>query len=166
MASTLKTWLSIKELKLLLRTLNLIVINSDGAKLMVYVAVYGSSFLQGNENYIPIKEKGKIVGFIDNSESGKGLKYYHNGYTAGGKKLPEGALLAKNHGDYKALSKYVDVSKQSGASLDETSKVLETCFQKVWIPVRLNLMISLAFYLKKKERKMLAKVLSGITELL
>ena len=35
------------------------------------------AFLQGNENYIPIKElnkKGKkvIVGFIDNSQSGKG----------------------------------------------------------------------------------------------
>ena len=86
------------------------------------------AFLQGNENYLPIKEKGKIVGFIDNSESGKGLKYYHNGYTAGGKKLPPGALLAKNHADYRALSKYVDVAKQSGASLDETSKVFRKLF--------------------------------------
>jgi len=86
------------------------------------------AFLQGNENYIPIKEKGKIVGFIDNSKSGKGKKYYHNGYTAAGKKLPEGALLAKNHADYKALSKYVSVAKNSGASLDETSKVFRNLF--------------------------------------
>ena len=67
------------------------------------------AFLQGSEDYIPIKElnkKGKkvIVGFIDNSQSGKGIKYYHNGYTAGGKKLPEGALLDKKHADYDALS--------------------------------------------------------------
>ena len=86
------------------------------------------AFLQGNENYKPKRVKGKIVGFWDYSKSGNGKLYLHNGYTAGGKKLPEGALLAKNHADYKALSKYVDVAKKSGANLDETSKVFKTLF--------------------------------------
>ena len=38
------------------------------------------AFLQGNENYKPIKRGGKVIGFIDYTKDGGGKKYYYNGW--------------------------------------------------------------------------------------
>ena len=99
--------------------------NADG--FMLYSM--DRAFLQGNENYKPIKQGGKVVGFIDYTKDGGGKKYYYNGYIVNNKLKP-GEKIIKDHPDFKKVKKFHEVSLRSKLSLDDTSDVFKQLFPK------------------------------------
>ena len=99
--------------------------NADG--FMLYSM--DRAFLQGNENYKPIKQGGKVVGFIDRTKDGGGKKYYYNGYIVNNKLKP-GEKIIKDHPDFKKVKKFHDVALKSKLSLDDTSDVFKQLFPK------------------------------------
>jgi hypothetical protein len=74
------------------------------------------AYLNGNENYEPIRQNKKIVGFQDNTAKGGGKKYYHIKYKG---PLNENKVLVNNHPDYKKVSKFVDVAKNAKTDIPE-----------------------------------------------
>jgi hypothetical protein len=99
--------------------------NADG--FMLYSM--DRAFLQGNKNYKPIKKNNKIVGMIDNTQSGKGKKYYYNGYIVNNK-LKTNEKLIKDHPDFKNVKKFHDVSLRSKLNLDQIDTVFKELFPK------------------------------------
>ena len=99
--------------------------NADG--FMLYSM--DRAFLQGNENYKPIKRGGKVIGFIDYTKDGGGKKYYYNGYIVNNK-LKAGEKIIKDHPDFKNVKKFHDVALKSKLSLDDTSNVFKQLFPK------------------------------------
>jgi hypothetical protein len=75
------------------------------------------AYLNGDENYKPLYQNKKIVGFQDNTAKGGGKKYYHIKYKG---PLDENKVLVNNHPDYKKVSKFVDVAKNAKTNIPET----------------------------------------------
>ena len=99
--------------------------NADG--FMLYSM--DRAFLQGNENYKPIKRGGKVIGFIDYTKDGGGKKYYYNGYIVNNK-LKAGEKIIKDHPHFNNIKKFHDVALKSKLSLDDTSNVFKQLFPK------------------------------------
>jgi hypothetical protein len=74
------------------------------------------AYLNGDENYKPLYQNKKIVGFQDNTAKGGGKKYYHIKYKG---PLDENKVLVNNHPDYKKVSKFVDVAKNAKTNIPE-----------------------------------------------
>ena len=74
------------------------------------------AYLNGNENYKPLYQNKKIVGFQDNTEKGGGKKYYHKNYKGS---LDKEKVLIDVHPDYKKVAKFVDVAKNAKADIPE-----------------------------------------------
>ncbi len=74
------------------------------------------AYLNGNENYKPLYQNKKIVGFQDNTAKGGGKKYYHIKYKG---PLDENKVLVNNHSDYKKISKFVDIAKNAKTDIPE-----------------------------------------------
>ena len=87
------------------------------------------AYLQGNENYKPIKRGGKVVGFIDYTKDGGGKKYYYNGYIVNNKLKP-GEKIIKDHPHFNNIKKFHNVALRSKLTLDETSNVFKQMFPK------------------------------------
>ena len=99
--------------------------NADG--FMLYSM--DRAYLQGNENYKPIKRGGKVVGFIDYTKDGGGKKYYYNGYIVNNK-LKAGEKIIKDHPHFNNIKKFHNVALKSKLSLDDTSNVFKQMFPK------------------------------------
>lgn len=74
------------------------------------------AYLNGDENYKPLYQNKKIIGFQDNTAKGGGKKYYHIKYKG---PLDENKVLVNNHPDYKKVSKFVDVAKNAKTNIPE-----------------------------------------------
>ena len=66
---------------------------------------------------------------IDNTQSGKGKKYYYNGYIVNNK-LKTNEKLIKDHPDFKNVKKFHDVSLRSKLNLDQIDTVFKELFPK------------------------------------
>ena len=72
---------------------------------------------QGNEDYVPLKRKGKIIGIQDFTEKGEGKKYYHRTYRG---PLNENILFIDQHPDYKKIEKFVNIARDAKVNVPET----------------------------------------------
>ena len=59
----------------------------------------------GVSEYVPIYKNQKIIGFQDNTQAGGGKKFYHDNY--------KGGASIKTHPNFKKVSKYVDIVRDT-----------------------------------------------------
>jgi len=78
----------------------------------------------GVSEYVPIYKNEKIIGFQDNTQAGGGKKFYHDSY--------KGGTSIKTHPNFKKVSKYVNIVKDTrGDHIPVLNKLFTDAGEKV-----------------------------------